>query len=61
MRVFLSALAIVLLASGAASATDGNPGKVLIITGDDVPVHQWRLTTPFMKKIPRDPINKASS
>ena len=51
MRVLLSALAIVLLASGTASAIDGNPVKVLIITGDDVPVHQWRLTTPFMKKI----------
>jgi type 1 glutamine amidotransferase len=51
MRQLLFYLSVLLLASGATRAADAQPAKVLIITGDDVPVHQWRLNAPFIKKL----------
>lgn len=50
MRLLLSALLTLFLVTGAAHA-DAHPVKVLIITGDDVPVHQWRQNAPFIKKL----------
>ena len=52
MRAFsLLSLTALLFASVAVPAAETKGAKVLIITGDDVPVHKWKETSPFLKKL----------
>jgi type 1 glutamine amidotransferase len=49
-RPLLATLAVLFLTS-AALAADAKSVKVLIITGDQIPAHKWKETTPFIKEV----------
>src|SRR3954466_9966459 len=48
-RRTLTILAAALFIALPLCANDRAPVKVLIITGDHIPAHNWRETTPFLK------------
>src|SRR4051794_25750106 len=47
-RLWLATLTTLLLATAAAGA-EARAVKLLIITGDEVPAHKWRETSPLLK------------
>jgi type 1 glutamine amidotransferase len=51
MRKALLAVLAGLFLATATLAADAKPIKVLIITGDQVPAHKWKETTPYIKDV----------
>src|SRR4051794_27368312 len=49
--LFLAALAALFAGTTATFGADTKGVKVLIITGDEIPVHKWKETVPLMKKL----------
>jgi type 1 glutamine amidotransferase len=48
-RMFVTSAALLVLAVTGLAAEDKKEIKVLIITGDQIPAHKWKETTPFIR------------